>query len=1188
MRLEKIEIKGFKSFADKTVLHFDSNVTGIVGPNGCGKSNVVDAIRWVLGEQKTKALRLEKMDNIIFNGTKERKQSQFAEVSITLENTKNLLPTEYNQVTITRAVDRDGSSDYKINGVACRLKDIRDLFLDTGISTDTYAIIELKMIDEILNDTEDARRRLFEQAAGISKFKTRKRETLLKLENTQADLNRIDDLLFEIANNLKSLELQARKANRYKKLKEEYKELSLQLAYQDVSKLKNSHHQITEQITLLEDKKTAKETEISVKEAELQKEKLLILEGEKTLSTQQKEINNLIAEIQENEGDKKVKQQRKIYLLEKLNAIYLQNENYKKESATLATNAEDLNLKISSKSITLSHLITSLNELKIEKESLFSTNQDKKKIIENLRNTFQKIRIELNEAEKNYSVRKAGYESLKTSSQRSLFEKQERLNDLESLEKEILELDGKIKIQFDKVNQLVAKEEKAKLEAGQLQEQIESLRLNSNEVNRKIDAKTNEYKLTKNMIDSLEGFPESIKYLKKNATWLNDIPLLSDIIYCDEKYRVAIENLLQPYLNHYIVQDENTATKSLNLLTQSNVGRASFFILDYFKNRPYKNINKNFNLHSLRYVYQLVETSKEYQPVLNYLLQDCYLASDKKEVELFIEANPNFDGYIITEEGNYTFTPYERNGGAIGLFEGKKLGRVKNLEKIQETLEKLQKESKVFEDKIKELQTHLIVIKNTSYSKEIEAEKRILRDIENQHITKKTKVESFKDLINKIQQQYDASQNSLTEIEKEIKALESKQNVLSQEFTNAKNELENAESEQLKYNDNYSSIAEKYNLQNIEHIKTDNELKSLQQQLQFNQNRNEQLHILLNKNETDEKNTLTEQQQLAKQITELEKSLEAKYLKRDELKQKLSSQETDFFKLREQTDKLENEIKILSREGDKIREEITLSKEKYNEVKVDLNNIKNRFSIEFNVDIENIETTEIDTIKSKYEKINLQEETEKVRNRITNFGEVNPMAEEAYEEMKERHDFISTQKNDLLKAKDDLMDTIKQIETTAQERFMETFNAVRENFIHVFRSMFTEDDNCDLVLEKPDNPLESKIDIIAKPKGKRPQSVSQLSGGEKTLTSLSLLFGLYLYKPAPFCILDEVDAPLDDANIQKFNKAIRNFSENSQFIIVTHNKQTMESVDIIYGVTMPQKGISQLVPVDFRSLQSVT
>lgn len=1188
MRLEKIEIKGFKSFADKTVLHFDSNITGIVGPNGCGKSNVVDAIRWVLGEQKTKALRLEKMDNIIFNGTKERKPSQFAEVSLTLENTRNLLPTEYNQVTITREVNREGSSEYRINGVTCRLKDIRDLFLDTGISTDTYAIIELKMIDEILNDTEDARRRLFEQAAGISKFKTRKKETLLKLENTQADLNRVDDLLFEISNNLKSLELQARKANRYKKLKEEYKDLSLRLAYSDIFKLRNNYAETTQKIENLEEQKSIKDTEINLKEAELQKEKLLVLEGEKSLSGQQREINNLIAEIQENESDKKIKQQRKIYLHEKLNAIHLQNENYKNESESLIKNLKELNDKLYSKSISLVESNKVLQELKNQKDSLLSTNNEKKKNIDNLRSAHQKVRYELMETEKNFSIKKAGYESIKTTAQKSLFEKQERLNDLQALESDITGLEQLIETQQSKVNQLIDKEENVKEQIAGLQHDIETLRLKSGEINRKIDAKTNEYKLTKNMIDSLEGFPESIKYLKKNASWLQNIPLLSDIIYCDEKYRVAIENILQPYLNHYIVQDEQTAQKSLELLTQSNIGKASFFILDYFKKRPFKDINKKFNLHSLRTVYQLVETSKEHQPILRYLLQDCYLAMDKTEAESFLQDNPEFDGYIITEEGSYTYSPYERTGGAIGLFEGKKLGRVKNLEKIQETLDKLQAESKNFDSAIKNMQTTLNNLRNTSYAREIENERRILRDLENQFISKKAKVENFRDLIQKIQQQYEASQSSLADIEKQISELEEKLNLLNINTNKLKEELESAENEQAASNDNYAQIAEKYNNLHIEHIKSENELKTLQQQVQFSSGRQDQLRILLQKNEVDEKNTLEEQKELESKVAEIEANLEAKYARRDKARQNLGENESAFFKLREAVDKLENEIKALTKESEKIREEITLNREKYNEVKVDLNNIKNRFSIEFNIDLESIEWSEIESAKEFVSTDNIQEETEKARNRLANFGDVNPMAEEAYEEMKQRHDFISTQKNDLLKAKDDLMDTIKEIETTAKDRFMETFNAVRDNFIRVFRSMFTEDDNCDLVLENPENPLDSKIEIIAKPKGKRPQSVSQLSGGEKTLTSLSLLFGLYLYKPAPFCILDEVDAPLDDANIQKFNKAIRNFSENSQFILVTHNKQTMESVDIIYGVTMPQKGVSQLVPVDFRSLQAVS
>ena len=342
MRLRSLDIKGFKSFADKTQINFDNNITGIVGPNGCGKSNVVDAIRWVLGEQKTKALRLEKMDNIIFNGTKDKSPSNIAEVSITLDNTRNLLPTEFSSVTITRTVARDGDSDYKLNGVSCRLKDIKDLFMDTGISTDTYAIIELKMIDQILNNVDNARRTLIEQAAGVSKYKTRKKETLAKLQSTEADLNRVEDLLFEIDKNLKSLESQAKKARQYKNYKEEYKVISIDLSKYELHGINESFTLSSKDIEEQEDKRIEANTQIEVLEANLEKEKLAVLERERTLSDQQKLLNTFLAQVQEKESQKKIDEQKSTFLKNQIVQLSQQISQAKSIIETLGREIEQL------------------------------------------------------------------------------------------------------------------------------------------------------------------------------------------------------------------------------------------------------------------------------------------------------------------------------------------------------------------------------------------------------------------------------------------------------------------------------------------------------------------------------------------------------------------------------------------------------------------------------------------------------------------------------------------------------------------------------------------------------------------------------------------------------------------------------------------------------------------------------
>lgn len=551
MRLRSIEIKGFKSFADKTVINFQNNITGIVGPNGCGKSNVVDSIRWVLGEQKNKALRLEKMENIIFNGSKDKAASNLAEVSLTLDNTKNLLPTEFQSVTITRAIDRDGDSTYKLNGVNCRLKDIRDLFLDTGISTDSYAIIELKMIDQILNNVDNARRTLLEQAAGISKYKTRKKETLLKLNATEADLNRVEDLLFEIDKNLKSLELQAKKTRQYKAYKEEYKIISLDLSKYELHGIHTNFDNLKQKLQELEDNKLAIITQIESSDAQLEKEKLNIIDKEKHLSEQQKLLNTFLSAIQENESKKKIDEQKLNFLKDKIKQLNNQigqavaiSESLSNEISKLSENNIDDETKLNQLKIVFDEAKQKLDEQR-------NINLDYRNNVEKVRNEFNQTQNNIAQQEKTLAVKENELISLERNAQQSLFENEERQKNLLALSEQVNGFDSKINTQKSLVDELIKKEELNEQKIKELEERAEHERQELTNKNRILDAKNNEYKLTKNMIDSLEGFPESIKFLKKNVNWLKETPLLSDIIYTEEKYRVAIESVLQPQLNHF-------------------------------------------------------------------------------------------------------------------------------------------------------------------------------------------------------------------------------------------------------------------------------------------------------------------------------------------------------------------------------------------------------------------------------------------------------------------------------------------------------------------------------------------------------------------------------------------------------------------------------------------------------------
>jgi chromosome segregation protein len=1179
MRLRSIEIKGFKSFADKTVINFQNNITGIVGPNGCGKSNVVDSIRWVLGEQKNKALRLEKMENIIFNGSKDKAASNLAEVSLTLDNTKNLLPTEFQSVTITRAIDRDGDSTYKLNGVNCRLKDIRDLFLDTGISTDSYAIIELKMIDQILNNVDNARRTLLEQAAGISKYKTRKKETLLKLNATEADLNRVEDLLFEIDKNLKSLELQAKKTRQYKAYKEEYKIISLDLSKYELHGIHTNFDNLKQKLQELEDNKLAIITQIESSDAQLEKEKLNIIDKEKHLSEQQKLLNTFLSAIQENESKKKIDEQKLNFLKDKIKQLNNQigqavaiSESLSNEISKLSENNIDDETKLNQLKIVFDEAKQKLDEQR-------NINLDYRNNVEKVRNEFNQTQNNIAQQEKTLAVKENELISLERNAQQSLFENEERQKNLLALSEQVNGFDSKINTQKSLVDELIKKEELNEQKIKELEERAEHERQELTNKNRILDAKNNEYKLTKNMIDSLEGFPESIKFLKKNVNWLKETPLLSDIIYTEEKYRVAIESVLQPQLNHFIVETENAALNAIDVLTKSSTGKAGFLILDRFKQTNAK-INQDIN-HTIK-ASTLVQVDEQYRKLIEYLLDGVYIATENTNIsEIYQNINNKENIYIISENGNLLQAQHQISGGAVGLFEGKRLGRVKNLEILDKDIKALDIEVINLKKQLQDTQQELNHLKINSYKNTIQRENNSLQQLEKDLVSIKSKLENEQNNIDKTNSNAQALQEKIEIVKNEISPIKEILEKLRQTYIELKNNYDTFENEFKKASEIYNQLSVQYNNANIQFIQQENKLKSNQQNITYKNNQLTETQNRLEQAKKETEETSVEIEILEEDLKKLEQNLISNYEEKEGKMQQLSTHETDYFAAKESIQNLEDRIREKNKHKQDLENNINTNKDDFNDYKLKLNVLKEKIAIEFQVDFEQWnENFELPSTS----KDDLEDRMQKVKRKIENFGEVNPMAEEAYNEMKERYDFIQAQKSDLNNSKENLLATMNEIETTAKGQFMETFNAVRENFIQVFRSMFTPDDNCDIVLQNPEDPLESEIEIIAKPKGKRPQSINQLSGGEKTLTALSLLFGLYLYKPAPFCILDEVDAPLDDNNIKKFNDAIRKFSENSQFILVTHNKSTMACVDNIYGVTMVKQGISRVVPVDFGSL----
>lgn len=1173
MRLKSLTIKGFKSFANETVINFNEDVIGIVGPNGSGKSNVVDAIRWVLGEQKSKELRLEKMSSVIFNGTKKRKQSGMAQVSLTFENTKNLLPTEYHTVTVSRILYQTGESEYQLNNVTCRLKDITSLFLDTGIGSNSYAIIALGMVDDILNDKENSRRRMFEQAAGISKYKKRKRETLNKLNNTTEDLDRIEDLLFEIEGNLKQLEKQAKRSKKYYELKENYKEYSIELSIRKLQGFKGKHEQVTSQLQAAEDK--FRELEITTRqlEAKLETDRKENLDKEKMLSEAQRAVNELLGMVRDKEAEKNILLQKKGFVEQNKVKLSTQIDNATRQLADLTESVEDYRYRITEDKQIEEQLETALDAAEEELDKIRESHGSLKAELDTFIGQQQEVERAIFELEKRKAINGSQVENLNREIEESTKEIDSRATEIATLENELATTEKEQSDQQAVVTQLETEEAQRRTDIQNTELSIEEARKAISDVNRQLDSRRNEYKLTKSMVENLEGFPESIKFLSKNNSWNNAAPLLSDVLYVKEGYRVAIENYLEKYLNYYVVKNLEEAYQAISLLSSSQKGKANFFLLDAFNDyqKPMK------MLPDTQQAVSFIETDGPYQKLINYLLESVVIT----ESEEVLKNIPDSEWTVLSKSGRFVQRKFSISGGSVGLFEGKKIGRKKNLEVLELDIKKLEKLENEKSTAFYNLKSKLDQLKEGIQSEAITAGREVLNQIAQRKVSIMTRLENFENFVTNAQRKKEASQEliqSLTATNEEIdNSLVEKRAQAEQ----AKAELSDKDGSFREIADELSRASNIFNEKKIEFIRQQNKVTTIQQELNF---REKQMadNEALRQQATDNLNLgETELTEILESITGLESELLSGYEAKKIKEEALTAVEQNYFQGRGGINEQEDELRTTNRQRNEAQMKIQQYRDKFNELKLELSSVGERLKIEFNITVDEVINQEPN---DKYDEQFLLEKTTKIKKRLDNYGEINPMAMEAYDEMKIRYDSISTQRDDILDAKKSLLATIKEIEDTATEYFLQAFNQVRTYFIEVFRTLFSEDDTCNLLLEDPDNPLESKIIITAKPKGKRPQSINQLSGGEKTLTATALLFALYLLKPAPFCIFDEVDAPLDDANIEKFNKIIRKFSQDSQFIIVTHNKQTMAAVDVIYGVYMQEQGVSGVSPVDFREL----
>lgn len=1195
MFLSKLEIFGFKSFANRTVINFNRGITGIVGPNGCGKTNIVDAIRWVLGEQKTATLRSDKMENVIFNGTREKKPMGMSEVSLTLVNDKGILPTEYSEVTITRRIFRSGESEYLLNKNICRLKDITNLFMDTGIGTNAYSVIELKMIETILSSKADERRRLFEEAAGVNKYKLRRRLSLKKLDDVKADLTRVNDIVSEVEKTVRSLERQAKRADQFTQIQSILRDKEISLAEREFALFIEKKQNLLNEISSLINRKDDIDKDIRKIENEL------ILYRNQITSIES-ELQNKRTEISDN-SDQLYQYQKLLSVSEERLSSLIHNHNrIEKEIEELHNN---LNNSISSKEQSETELISLSKNLEI-KNSQIDENDN---IISQKRNLLEQKRQIL----KTYNEER--YSLLREISDKENFAailKRELANHKENIEKlnqKISNITNRIAKTVGFIEELSNEKteaEKKLNEAGlqltlrqnektELEKQLNSLKEEEIEEKTFLIGLKEKINFLQTLITNLDGLSNGSKILLENNEWTNkEKNIFADVGNTQEKYRFALEASLKSVLNNLLIDSTNDLQTAINYLKQNDLGKASFFLLKSNLNKKYTLLDKiiQFNLKKkikkiekensfLGWAKDFVETDKAWEPYFNQVLSSIALTDSLENAIALFKKYPEFsfvtlDGDIIQSNGIVEAGSIPKQDETIfgrkQLFENLK----KEYPKHEANLEKIKTRIADVEDKISKIDLKNLSDREKLIANDLANIEKQISQLEYERLKADEEIESCRNDIQELAEKSNLLDNQLEETNKNLNSLYEKRDEID-------NRISEFEKELLIFEEEYTSLINSHNESKLLLERLKGQLQNLKDTISHHENEIINTRKGIEKRQIDLASNKIECENLKASIENTKNELAKINSLRNILIEEESKIENELNNIKLEASKYENQLRELRNQRQEVSDKIHSLEIKENEINYRIENIAQHIKENYSIDIELKQFDDLQTFN--YEETS--QEIQKLKEKLRSLGPVNLLAYSEYEEEKKRLDFLHQQRDDLIESEKDLIKTINEINETAQKLFLDTFEQIRQNFIKIFQTLFNPEDEADLTLEENVDPLEAKIEIIAKPKGKRPTSIELLSGGEKTLTATALLFAIYLVKPSPFCILDEVDAPLDDANIDRFTKLLKEFSKDTQFIIVTHNKRTMEAAETMYGVTMQEEGISKLVGVRFEEIPEI-
>ncbi len=1178
MYLKSIEIHGFKSFANKMVLEFHDGITGIVGPNGSGKSNVADAVRWVLGEQSAKQLRGAKMEDVIFSGTQARKPLGFAYVAITMNNSDHKLPIEYEEVTIARRVYRSGESEYLINGASCRLKDVYEMFLDTGIGKEGYSIIGQGQIDKILSGKPEDRRELFDEAAGIVKFKRRKNTAEKNLEEEKLNLSRVSDIIKEIEKQLAPLERQSEVAKEYLKLKEELKGLEVNLFLMEYEKLRDAKEQIDEKLTIANS-----DLDQAKKEYENTKEEYIHLEQQleeysKIIELDRNEYNEYKLSIEKAEGEIKVLQEQISFALQ--NDEYIKNrihtnqqdiQSKKEEESGYLKDKETIDIKLSETDDLLSSALLTLDKIK---ENIVKYSKE----IEACNNEIFEY-LNINSGIKSSMQR---YETMLEQNNIRRAELNQRILKIKSEESQYNEVIDNCLENLNTISELLLQKnrESSSLEQSITESQgfIDQYSKKYNEVQAHFLRDKSRLESLMNLTERYEGYGISIKkVMERKAFMPGIIGVVADIIKVEKAYETAIETALGGTIQNIVTDNEATAKELIHYLKQNKFGRATFL--------PLTNIQAGSGLSNEKVLKEagvvgiassLVENDKKMDALIDYLLGKIIVV-DHMDHAVEIARKYHYSLRIVTLEGEL-LTPGGSISGGAYKNASNLLGRRREIEEMEEQVALVQKEAaKLLQRKEecrenrtrlrerletlkKQTQEHYLEQNTARLNLDREQGKKAEAETIYQEYVKELQEIDFQanDLKGKLSKLTDSLNENIQRNKEKEAMIDALTKLLNEE--RIKEQAAGEKSSHIKLE--FSSLEQnnQYLLENVKRVKREidklyGEEASLKADIaKTNQTVNEKQMVISQTEHLIEtyKNSLAgldhkinSEQSEREQITSIHKSF---FTKREDLSGRMNELDKECYRLNAQKEKL---IEQSDQQMSYMWEEYELTY-----------------------------TTAFDF--SKKEEISLpqaKKSISEIKVKIKELGDVNVNAIEDYKNLTQRYEFLTEQREDLIKAEEALKQIIFELDTEMRIQFAEKFKAINEQFDIVFKELFGGG-KADLELTEQEDILEAGIRINAQPPGKKLQNMMQLSGGEKALTAISLLFAIQNLKPSPFCLLDEIEAALDDSNVGRFAKYLHKLTKHTQFIVITHRRGTMASADILYGITMQEKGVSTLVSVN--------